>query len=215
MAKRSKSSKRWLAEHFSDEYVLRAQREGLRSRATYKLEEIDQRDQLLRPGVTVLDLGAAPGGWSEYAVKKLKGFHGKSGRVLATDILEMEPLPGVEFVQGDFTQDEVLAELRRRLGDDPVDLVLSDMAPNMSGVDDVDQARAMMLAELALDLAQQVLRPGGDFLVKAFQGAGYEDFVKAARAGFESVTVRKPKASRSRSNEVYLLARKRKRVDGV
>lgn len=211
MAKRSKSSKRWLAEHFSDEYVLRAQREGLRSRAAYKLEEIDQRDHLLRPGTTVLDLGAAPGGWSEYAGKRL---HGK-GRVLATDILAMEPLPGVEFVQGDFTQDEVLAEVRRRLGDDPVDLVLSDMAPNMSGVDDVDQARAMHLAELALDLARQVLRPGGDFLVKVFQGAGYEEFVKAARAEFETVAVRKPKASRSRSNEVYLLARKRKRVDGV
>jgi 23S rRNA (uridine2552-2'-O)-methyltransferase len=211
MAKRSKSSKRWLTEHFSDEYVLRAQREGLRSRAAYKLEEIDQRDHLLRPGTTVLDLGAAPGGWSEYAGKALKG----RGRVLATDILAMEPLPGVEFVQGDFTQDEVLAELRRALGDDPVDLVLSDMAPNMSGVDDVDQARAVYLAELALDLARQVLRPGGDFLVKAFQGAGYEAFVKAARAEFESVTVRKPKASRSRSNEVYLLARKRKRVDGV
>ena len=211
MAKRSKSSKRWLAEHFSDEYVLRAQREGLRSRAAFKLEEIDQRDHLLRPGVTVLDLGAAPGGWSEYAGKRMQG----KGRVLATDILEMEPLPGVEFVQGDFTQDEVLAELQRRLGGDPVDLVLSDMAPNMSGVDDVDQARAMHLAELALDLAQRVLRPGGDLLVKAFQGAGYEEFVKATRAGFESVVVRKPKASRSRSNEVYLLARKRKRVDGV
>jgi 23S rRNA (uridine2552-2'-O)-methyltransferase len=215
MAKRSKSSKRWLAEHFSDEYVLRAQREGLRSRAAFKLEEIDQRDRLLRPGVTVLDLGAAPGGWSEYAAKRLRGASGKDGRVLATDILPMEPLPGVEFVQGDFTQDEVLAEIRRRLGADPVDLVLSDMAPNMSGVDDVDQARAMHLAELALDLARQVLRPGGDLLVKAFQGAGYEELVKAARAEFETVAVRKPKASRSRSNEVYLLARKRKRVDGV
>jgi 23S rRNA (uridine2552-2'-O)-methyltransferase len=211
MAKRSKSSKRWLAEHFSDEYVLRAQREGLRSRAAFKLEEIDQRDHLLRPGTTVLDLGAAPGGWSEYAGKRLKG----KGRVLATDILAMDPLPGVEFVQGDFTQDEVLAEIRRRLGEAPVDLVLSDMAPNMSGVDDVDQARAMGLAELALDLARQVLRPGGDLLVKVFQGAGYEEFVKAVRAEFEQVLVRKPKASRSRSNEVYLLARKRKRVDGV
>jgi 23S rRNA (uridine2552-2'-O)-methyltransferase len=211
MAKRSKSSKRWLAEHFSDEYVLRAQREGLRSRAAYKLEEIDQRDRLLRPGVTVLDLGAAPGGWSEYCAKHL---HGK-GRVLATDILEMEPLPGVEFVQGDFTQDEVLAEIRRRLGADPVDLVLSDMAPNISGVDDVDQARGVYLAELALDLARQVLRPGGDFLVKVFQGAGYEEFVKAARAEFATVMVRKPKASRSRSAEVYLLARKRNAVDGV
>lgn len=211
MAKRSKSSKRWLAEHFSDEYVLRAQREGLRSRAAYKLDEIDQRDRLLRPGVNVLDLGAAPGGWSELAAKKLQG----RGRVLATDILEMEPLPGVEFVQGDFTQDAVLAEIRRRLGDDPVDLVLSDMAPNMSGVDDVDQARAVHLAELALDLARQVLRPGGDLLVKVFQGAGYEEFVKATRAEFGTVAVRKPKASRSRSNEVYLLARKRKGSDGV
>jgi 23S rRNA (uridine2552-2'-O)-methyltransferase len=211
MAKRSKSSKRWLAEHFSDEFVLRAQREGLRSRAAFKLEEVDQRDHLLRPGVTVLDLGAAPGGWSEYAAKRLGG----KGRVIATDILAMDPLPGVEFVQGDFTQDEVLAAIRERLGPDPVDLVLSDMAPNMSGVDDVDQARAVHLAELALELARQVLRPGGDLLVKAFQGAGYEALVKAARAEFETVAVRKPKASRSRSNEVYLLARKRKRVDGV
>lgn len=211
MGRRSKSSGRWLEEHFSDPYVRRAQGEGLRSRAAFKLEEIDQRDHLLRPGVTVLDLGAAPGGWSEFAAKKL---HGR-GRVLATDILEMEPLPGVEFVQGDFTQDEVLARIRERLGADPIDLVLSDMAPNMSGVDDVDQARAMHLAELALDLATHVLRPGGDLLVKVFQGAGYEEFVKAARAAFETVAVRKPKASRSRSNEVYLLARKRKRVDGV
>lgn len=215
MAKRSKSSKRWLAEHFSDEYVLRAQREGLRSRATYKLEEIDQRDRLLRPGVTVLDLGAAPGGWSEYCAKHLHAFPGKSGRVLATDILGMEPLPGVEFIQGDFTQDEVLVEIRRRLGPDPIDLVLSDMSPNISGVDDVDQARGVYLAELALDLARQVLRPGGDFLVKMFQGVGYEEFVKAARAEFATIAVRKPKASRSRSAEVYLLARKRNAVDGV
>jgi len=211
MAKRSKSSRRWLAEHFSDEFVLRAQREGLRSRAAYKLEEIDERDHLLRPGVTVVDLGAAPGGWSELAAKRLAG----RGRVLATDLLPLEPLPGVEFVQGDFTEDAVLAELRRRLGDDPVDLVLSDMAPNLSGEDDVDQARAMHLAELALDLARQVLRPGGDLLVKVFQGAGYEEFVKALRDEFGTVAVRKPKASRARSREVYLLARKRKRVDGV
>jgi len=203
MAKRSKSSKRWLAEHFSDEFVLRAQREGRRSRAAYKLEEIDRRDQLLGPGMVVLDLGAAPGGWAEYAGAQLAG----RGRVLATDILEMEPLAGVEFLQGDFTSDQVLAELRRRLGAAPVDLVLSDMAPNISGEDDVDQARATYLAELALDLARQVLRPGGDLLVKAFQGAGYEPLVKALRASFASVAVRKPKASRPRSREVYLLAR--------
>jgi 23S rRNA (uridine2552-2'-O)-methyltransferase len=206
MAKRSKSSKRWLAEHFSDEYVLRAQREGRRSRASYKLEEIDQRDQLLRPGVTVVDLGAAPGGWSELAAARLAG----RGRVIATDILPMEPLAGVEFLQGDFTEDEVLAELGGRLAGAPVDLVLSDMAPNLSGEGDVDQARAMHLAELALDLALAVLRPGGDLLVKAFQGAGYEDFVKALRREFASVVVRKPKASRARSREVYLLARNRR-----
>lgn len=203
MAKRSKSSKRWLAEHFSDEFVLRAQREGRRSRAAYKLEEIDQRDQLLRPGLTVLDLGAAPGGWSEYAGLRLAG----RGRVLATDLLEMQPLAGVEFLQGDFTSDEVLAELQRRLAGAPVDLVLSDMAPNISGEDDVDQARAIHLAELALDLARRVLRPGGDLLVKAFQGAGYEQLVREMRGSFASIAVRKPKASRPRSREVYLLAR--------
>ena len=215
MAKRSKSSKRWLTEHFSDEFVLRAQREGRRSRAFYKLEEIDQRDHLLRPGITVLDLGAAPGGWSEYAAGKLGSAKQMPGRVLASDILPMEPLAGVEFVLGDFTEQSVLDELRRVLGIDPVDLVLSDMAPNISGVDDVDQARAMYLAELALDLARQVLRPGGDFLVKAFQGAEYEGFVKALRRDFATVLVRKPKASRARSREVYLLARKRRALDGV
>lgn len=215
MAKRSKSSKRWLAEHFSDEFVLRAQREGRRSRAVYKLEEIDQRDHLLRPGLTVLDLGSAPGGWSEYAIERLTARGQPQGRVLATDILPMDPLPGVEFVMGDFTEDAVLLELDRRLAGAPVDLVLSDMAPNISGVDDVDLARTMYLAELALDLARRVLRPGGDFLVKVFQGAGYEEFVKALRTEFATATVRKPKASRSRSREVYLLARKRRVVDGV
>jgi len=215
MAKRSRSSKRWLAEHFSDEFVLRAQREGRRSRAVFKLEEIDQRDHLLRPGLVVLDLGAAPGGWSEYAAGRLTVRGKVEGRVLASDVLPLEPLPGVEFVQGDFTADEVLAEIGRRLGGAPVDLVLSDMAPNISGVGDVDQARTMHLAELALDLAARVLRPGGDLLVKVFQGAGYEEFVKALRAGFATVVVRKPKASRSRSREVYLLARKRRTVDGV
>ena len=208
MKKRSSSSKRWLTEHFSDEFVKRAQQLGLRSRAAFKLEEIDQRDRLIRPGAVVVDLGAAPGGWSQYAANKLAG----KGRVVAIDILPMDPLPGVEFVQADFTADEAPARLHELLAGAPVDLVISDMSPNISGEADVDQARGIHLSELAVEFATQVLRPGGALLMKAFQGAGYEGLVKLLRASFSSVVVRKPKASRARSAEVYLLARDRNGV---
>lgn len=211
MAKRSKSSKVWLREHFDDEFVKKAQALGLRSRAAFKLEEIDQRDRLLRPGVVVVDLGAAPGGWSQYAAGRLAG----RGRVVAMDILPMDPLPGVEFIQGDFTAPKAPQRLAALLDGAAVDLVISDMAPNISGVADVDQARGMHLCELALEFAGQVLKPGGTLLMKAFQGEGYEDLVRSLRAGFGSVAVRKPKASRSRSAEVYLLARERKAGIGV
>lgn len=203
MAKRSKSSSRWLGEHFADEYVKRAQVEGWRSRAVFKLEEIDRKDRLLKPGMTVVDLGAAPGGWSQYAAKQL----GRKGRVLALDILEMPPLDGVEFLQGDFTEDEPLQRLLESLGDVRPGLVMSDMAPNMSGMDAIDQPKSMYLAELTLDLAEQVLAPGGDMLVKIFQGEGFDEYLKRLRSLFEKVSSRKPKASRSRSREVYLLAR--------
>ncbi|HET7921349.1 MAG TPA: 23S rRNA (uridine(2552)-2'-O)-methyltransferase RlmE [Gammaproteobacteria bacterium] len=204
MPRRTKSSARWLAEHFSDEYVKRAQAEGWRSRAVFKLEEIQVRDHLLRPGLRVVDLGAAPGGWSQYAARLMKG----RGTLLATDILPMEAVPGVEFVQGDFTEAPVFEALLARLGGRAADLVLSDMAPNISGDEAIDQPRAMYLAELALDFAQRVLRPEGDFLVKVFQGAGFPAFLKALRGGFASVVTRKPAASRARSREVYLLARR-------
>lgn len=203
MAKRSKSSRRWLDEHFSDEHVKRAQAEGWRSRAVFKLEEIDQKDRLLKPGMTIVDLGAAPGGWSQYAVRKL----GKAGRVVALDILPMDPLEGVDFLQGDFTEAEPFERLLAALGPAKADLVISDMAPNLSGMDAVDQPRAMYLAELALDLAERVLKPGGDFLVKVFQGEGFDEYLKRLRGEFGKVASRKPKASRSRSREVYLLAR--------
>lgn len=206
MPKRTKSSKRWLDEHFDDEFVKRAQAEGWRSRAVFKLEEIDRKDRLIRAGMTVVDLGAAPGGWAQYAARKLAG----SGRVVALDVLEMEPLEGVEVLTGDFRDEAVLTRLREILNGKPVDLVISDMAPNISGMAAVDLPRAMHLAELALDFAASALKPGGDLLVKAFQGAGYEELVKAMRAGFATVTVRKPKASRARSREVYLLARDRR-----
>lgn len=203
MVKRSKSSSRWLAEHFSDTYVKRAHQSGLRSRAVFKLEEIQERDRLLKPGMTVVDLGAAPGGWSQYVAKVLAG----KGRIVALDILPMGELPGVEFIQADFTTDEALAALRRHLEGGKADLVLSDIAPNMSGVGDVDQARVMYLAELALDFACEALRPGGSFLVKVFQGQGFQEYLKRLRDTFGEVASRKPKSSRSRSSEVYLLAR--------
>lgn len=198
-----KKSRRWLDEHFSDSFVKRAQQEGARSRAVYKLEEIDARDRVLKAGMTIIDLGAAPGGWSEYAVRQV----GEGGRVIALDILPMHAINGVTVLEGDFRDDEVLARLLECLGDRPVDLVLSDMAPNLSGVKVADQARAMHLVELALELARQVLRPGGDLLVKLFQGEGSEQLLRDLRENFAKVLIRKPQASRARSAEVYVLAR--------
>jgi len=200
---RSGSSQRWLTEHFSDEYVKLAQARGYRSRAVFKLEEIDARDRLLRPGMSVVDLGAAPGGWSQLAAQKI----GKSGRIIALDILPVEALPGVTIIEGDFQEEAVLNQLLAALEGKPVDLVLSDMAPNMSGTRVVDQSRAMWLAELALDTARQVLRPGGAFVTKLFMGAGFDEYQKAARASFASLANRKPKASRDRSREVYLVCK--------
>ena len=200
---RSKSSKRWLKEHFQDLYVKRAQHEGYRSRAVYKLQEIQERDRILRPGMTVVDLGAAPGGWSQYAARIV----GDTGRLIAVDVLPMETLPGVSFLQGDFRDEQVLGRLREMLGGNRVDLVMSDMAPNISGMDAIDQPRAMYLAELAVAFAQNVLAPGGDLLVKVFQGEGYEAFVRELRRAFGKVAARKPKPSRARSREVYVLAR--------
>jgi 23S rRNA (uridine2552-2'-O)-methyltransferase len=202
MATRSKSSQRWLKEHFSDPYVKKAQAEGLRSRAAYKLEELVDRDRLLKPGMTVVDLGAAPGGWSQWVRKAL----GDSGRVIALDILEMPSLAGVEFLHGDFREDAVLSALEATLAGAAVDLVLSDMAPNKSGVDAVDQPRMMHLAELAMDFADHHLRPGGTFLIKLFQGTGFDQYVRDLRRRYAKVSIRKPAASRKRSPEVYALA---------
>jgi len=199
---RSKSSQRWLREHFADPYVKKAQAEGLRSRAAYKLEELIERDRLLKPGMVVVDLGAAPGGWSQYVRQAL----GDGGRVVALDILEMPPLAGVEFLHGDFREEAVLSQLETLLDGQRVDLVLSDMAPNMSGVDVVDQARAMHLAELAMEFADGHLRPGGAFLIKLFQGVGFDDYVRELRRRYDKVAIRKPAASRKRSPEVYALA---------
>ena len=200
---RSKQSKDWLREHFDDFYVKQAQKDGYRSRAAYKLLEIDAKDHLLRPDITIVDLGAAPGGWSQIASLRLKG----RGRVIATDILPMDALADVEFIEGDFHEEAVFNRLLESLGNDKADLVMSDMAPNISGVRVVDQPRAMYLAELALDLARKVLNPKGIFLVKVFQGEGFDEYLRDLRRYFTSVTVRKPKASRPRSREVYLLAR--------
>ena len=206
MATRSKSSQRWLKEHFSDPFVKKAKAEGLRSRAAYKLEELVERDRLLRPGMVVVDLGAAPGGWSQWVRQAL----GERGRVIALDILDMPPLAGVEFLQGDFREDAVLSQLEALLDGTSVDLVLSDMAPNKSGVDAVDMPRAMYLSELAMDFADRHLRVGGDFLIKLFQGVGFDDYVKELRRRSEKVAIRKPAASRKRSPEVYALAQGRR-----
>ena len=206
MATRSKSSQRWLKEHFSDPFVKKAKAEGLRSRAAYKLEELVERDRLLRPGMVVVDLGAAPGGWSQWVRQAL----GERGRVIALDILDMPPLAGVEFLQGDFREDAVLLQLEALLDGTSVDLVLSDMAPNKSGVDAVDMPRAMYLSELAMDFADRHLRVGGDFLIKLFQGVGFDDYVKELRRRYEKVVIRKPAASRKRSPEVYALAQGRR-----
>jgi 23S rRNA (uridine2552-2'-O)-methyltransferase len=200
MAK-SKSSKNWLKEHFDDPYVKRAQDEGVRSRAVYKLEELDQKDRLIQPNSFVIDLGAAPGGWSEYAAKRV----GAKGKIIATDILPMDSLPGVDFVQGDFREDEVLAAILEKVDNQRVDLVISDMAPNISGVDAIDQPASMYLAELALDLACQTLKSGGVFVVKVFQGEGFDVYKQQIQSSFKQAKVRKPKASRPRSREVYLL----------
>lgn len=203
---RTKSSRRWLKEHFDDEYVLRAQREGWRSRAVYKLQELDEKYRLFRPGMTVVDLGAAPGAWSQYAVRKV----GKKGRVVAMDILPIEPIPGVDFLEGDFRDEDVYARFLELVGEAPVDLVMSDIAPNISGVEAVDQPRAMYLVELAVDFADQALGEGGTFLAKVFQGEGFDELVRSLRGRYDKVIVRKPKASRPRSREVYLLAAGRK-----
>ena len=209
MATRSKSSQRWLKEHVSDPYVKKAQAEGMRSRAAYKLEELVERDHLLKPGMVVVDLGAAPGGWSQWVRQELdvldKGRE-KQGRVIASDILEMPSLAGVEFLHGDFREDAVLARLLAMLNGMPVDLVLSDMAPNKSGVDAVDQPRAMHLSELAMAFADGQLRIGGTFLIKLFQGTGFDDYVRELRRRYAKVVIRKPAASRKRSPEVYALA---------
>ena len=199
---RSKTSNAWLAEHFRDEFVKRARKEGYRGRAVYKLQEIDQRDRLLRPGMTVVDLGAAPGAWSQYVRERL----GNSGRVIALDILSMEALAQVEVMEGDFTEDSTVPALLKLLDGGAVDLVISDMAPNISGVAIADQARVMYLAELALDFSVQVLKPGGAFLVKIFQGSGFNELYKVIQGNFTRVTTRKPKASRARSAEIYILA---------
>ncbi|MCC5858150.1 MAG: 23S rRNA (uridine(2552)-2'-O)-methyltransferase RlmE [Ectothiorhodospiraceae bacterium] len=203
---RSKSSGRWLREHFNDRYVKEAQRQGLRSRAAFKLMEIQDKDRILAPGMRVVDLGAAPGGWTQVAAR-ITGVH---GRVIALDILPMDPLPDVTVLQADFTEDAALVALREALQGEPVDLVLSDMAPNISGMKAVDQPRAIYLAELALAFSREVLKPGGDFLVKTFQGEGFDAYLAELREDFQRVVTRKPKASRDRSRETYLLARQKK-----
>jgi 23S rRNA (uridine2552-2'-O)-methyltransferase len=200
---RSKSSKKWLTEHFDDPYVKKAQKQGLRSRSAFKLVEMNEKYGLIRPGSSVVDLGCAPGGWCQVAAAGV----GEKGRVVGLDILDMQPLAGVDFIQGDFTQDIPLQQVVDLLGGQRVDLVLSDMAPNMSGMAVTDQTRAMYLAEIALDFVRSHLKPGGDFLVKIFHGEGFDDYVREARGVFTRVVVRKPDASRSRSREVYLLAR--------
>lgn len=207
MATRSKSSQRWLKEHHSDPFVKKAKAEGLRSRAAYKLEELVERDRLLKPGMVVVDLGAAPGGWSQWLRQALGDVDRASGgRVIALDILEMPPLAGVEFIHGDFREDEVLFKLESALGGSQVDLVLSDMAPNKSGVDAVDMPRAMYLSELARDFADGHLRTGGTLLIKLFQGVGFDEYVRELRRRYSKVSIRKPAASRKRSPEVYALA---------
>jgi len=203
--KRTQTSKAWMREHVNDPYVQLAKREGYRSRAAYKLMELDERDHLLRPGMTVVDLGATPGGWSQVAAKKL----GSTGRVIALDLLEMQALHNVTFIQGDFREQAVLDELVKALAGRPVDLVISDMAPNISGIGNVDQARAMHLAELALDFSVEHLRAGGNFLVKVFQGEGFEAFLQQMRGAFKQTLTRKPQASRGRSSEIYLLGKEK------
>lgn len=195
------SSKAWMHEHINDEYVKRAQKEGYRARAAYKLLEIDDKDKLIKPGMTIVDLGATPGSWSQVAVQRLKG----QGRIIALDMLDMQAINGVEFIQGDFREEQVLRQLEETLHQKPVDLVIADMAPNMTGIADVDQAGAAHLTELALEFSKDWLKPSGHFLVKVFIGAGFEEILQTMRQMFDKVVTRKPKASRGRSNEVYLL----------
>ncbi len=199
--KLSSRSKAWMQEHVNDEFVKRAQKEGYRARAAYKLMEIDDKDKLIKPGMTVVDLGSAPGSWCQVVKQRLKG----QGRIVGLDILDMHAIPGVEFIQGDFREQSVLGALEEKLNNKPVDLVIADMAPNISGVKDADQAGAVYLTELALEFSQQWLKPSGNFLVKVFIGSGFDDIVKRMRSEFDKVVTRKPKASRGRSSEVYLL----------
>ena len=200
----SKSSHRWMKEHFDDKYVKKSQQDGYRSRAVYKLQEIQNKDKIFKQGMQVIDLGAAPGGWSQIVTE----WVGENiGRVIASDILSIDPLPFVEFVQGDFREENVLNDVLNLLGKDKADVVISDMAPNMSGNDAIDMPRSIYLCELALDMAQQVLKPNGAFIVKLFQGEGSENYIKAVRTYFKTVKIRKPKASRARSREVYIVGK--------
>lgn len=200
--KHSASSKRWLKEHFDDQYVQKAQKLGLRSRAVFKLEAIQEKDRLIKPGMTVVDLGAAPGGWSQLSADLV----GQKGQVIACDILAMDPLAGVDFLQGDFREEAVLDALLNRIGGNNVDIVMSDMAPNMSGNPSVDQARSMYLCELALDMCHSVLKPNGAFVIKVFQGEGFDEFYRNVKSAFKVIKTRKPDSSRARSREVYLVA---------
>jgi 23S rRNA (uridine2552-2'-O)-methyltransferase len=200
---RSKSSSRWLQEHVSDPFVKQAQKEGYRARSAYKLLELNEKDRLLRPGMRVLDLGSAPGGWSQVASRLV----GERGRVIATDILPMDALRGVDFIQGDFREQVVLDRILGQLGGERVDLVLSDMSPNLSGISAADQAASIYLLELALDMVRRVLAPGGTFVAKLFQGVGSDDYLREVRKAFDKVAIRKPSASRSRSREVYFVAK--------
>ncbi len=202
----SRTSKAWMQEHLNDEFVKRAQKEGYRARAAYKLIEIDNKDKLIKPGMTIVDLGSTPGSWSQVAVQRIKG----NGKIIALDILDMQAIPNVEFIQGDFREEAVLKRLLEALNNKPVDLVIADMAPNISGVKDVDQAGAAYLTELALEFSGEWLKPGGNFLVKVFIGSGFDEIVKTMRQRFDKVVTRKPKASRDRSSEVYLLGLGRK-----
>lgn len=204
--KASKTSKIWMQEHLNDQYVKMAQKDGYRARAAYKLIEIDDKDKLIKPGMTVVDLGSTPGSWSQVAMKRMQN----QGRVIALDILDMTPINGVEFIQGDFREEEVLKKLEKTLNNKQIDLVIADMAPNMSGIADVDQAGAVYLTELALEFSKDWLKPNGNFLVKVFMGAGFEEVLQSMRSMFEKVVTRKPKASRGRSTEVYLLGLGRK-----
>ena len=206
---RSKSSSRWLKEHFDDPFVKMAQKDGYRSRASYKLLEVQEKDRILRPGMTVIDLGSAPGGWSQVTSRVI----GDKGTLIASDILPMASIADVTFIEGDFTEESVFNQIMDAVGNQPVDLVISDMAPNMSGIRNADQAAAMYLCELALDLASKVLRPGGDFLIKVFHGEGFDAYLRDVRSRFEKVQMRKPTSSRDRSREQYLIARGMRAVD--